>query len=69
MNIVTITASGLAGCGKSAILGEIEIALKAIGIEVRWVGGDAETRTRPGAGPTESCDTISISRASPGRDP
>lgn len=36
MNIVTITASGPVGCGKSAILGEIEIALQAIGISVSW---------------------------------
>ena len=32
--IVTVTVSGPVGCGKSAIAGEIEIALKAIGIPV-----------------------------------
>lgn len=36
MNTVTITASGPVGCGKSAILGEIEIALKAIGVQVEY---------------------------------
>jgi len=36
MREVTITASGPVGSGKSAILGEIEIALKAIGVEVRY---------------------------------
>lgn len=42
MNIVKITASGKVGCGKSAVLGEIEIALKAIGLKVEWVEGAAE---------------------------
>lgn len=31
---ITVTVSGPVGCGKSAIAGEIEIALKAIGIPV-----------------------------------
>lgn len=35
MSEVTVTISGPVGCGKSAIMGEIEIALKAIGIPVR----------------------------------
>lgn len=34
--IVTITVSGPVGCGKSAVCGEIEIALRAIGLEVRF---------------------------------
>jgi len=34
-NVVTVTVSAPTGSGKSAIYGEIEIALKAIGVEVR----------------------------------
>lgn len=33
---VTVTVSGPVGCGKSAICGEIEIALRAIGVPVSW---------------------------------
>ena len=33
-NIVAVTVSGPVGSGKSAVLGEIEIALKAIGLPV-----------------------------------
>ena len=33
---VTVTVSGPVGCGKSAIAGEIEIALKAIGVPVSY---------------------------------
>lgn len=33
---VTITVSGPVGSGKSAICGEIEIAMKAIGVPVTW---------------------------------
>jgi deoxyadenosine/deoxycytidine kinase len=33
---ITVTVSGPVGCGKSAIAGEIEIALKAIGVPVRY---------------------------------
>lgn len=36
MSEITIIAKGPVGCGKSAVLGEIEIALKAIGVPVRW---------------------------------
>lgn len=43
-NVVRVTVSGLTGSGKSAIAGEIEIALKALGVSVRWVNGDDETR-------------------------
>lgn len=32
---ITVTISGPTGCGKSAIAGEIEIALRAIGVPVR----------------------------------
>lgn len=39
--IVTVTASGPVGCGKSAVLGEIEIALKAIGVPVRYADPSA----------------------------
>ena len=36
MRQVTVTVSGPVGCGKSAICGEIEIALRAIGVPVTW---------------------------------
>jgi len=36
MSEVTITVSGRVGSGKSAILGEIEILMKALGIPVRY---------------------------------
>ena len=36
MSEVTITVSGRVGSGKSALLGEIEIMLKAIGVPVRF---------------------------------
>ena len=35
-NVVTVTVSGPTGSGKSAICGEIEIALRAIGVPVTW---------------------------------
>lgn len=41
---VLVTVSGFTGCGKSAIAGEIEIAMKAIGVPVQWSNGDAEKR-------------------------
>ncbi|HHF9975413.1 TPA: ead/Ea22-like family protein [Escherichia coli] len=41
---VLVTVSGFTGCGKSAIAGEIEIAMKAIGVSVIWSNGDAEKR-------------------------
>lgn len=41
---VLVTVAGFTGCGKSAIAGEIEIALKAIGVPVMWVNGDAAKR-------------------------
>jgi adenylylsulfate kinase-like enzyme len=41
---VTVSVSGLTGSGKSAICGEIEIALKAIGLVVHWPDGDEEKR-------------------------
>lgn len=34
-NQVHVTVSGLTGVGKSAVMGEIEIALKAIGLTVK----------------------------------
>lgn len=37
MNVVTVTVSGPCGCGKSAILGEIEVAMKALGVPVRYL--------------------------------
>ena len=40
---VLVVVSGFTGCGKSAIAGEIEIAMKAIGVPVRWTNGDAES--------------------------
>ncbi|WP_079908092.1 ead/Ea22-like family protein [Salmonella enterica] len=39
---VLVTVAGFTGCGKSAIVGEIEIAMKAIGVPVQWTNGDAE---------------------------
>ncbi|EMV7962972.1 ead/Ea22-like family protein [Escherichia coli] len=39
-----VVVSGFTGCGKSAIAGEIEIAMKAIGVPVQWTNGDAEKR-------------------------
>ncbi len=41
---VIVVVSGFTGCGKSAIAGEIEIAMKAIGVPVQWTNGDAEKR-------------------------
>lgn len=41
-NTVTVTVSGPVGCGKSAIAGEIEIAMKAIGIPVQWRDSQSE---------------------------
>ena len=34
---ILVIVSGPVGCGKSAIAGEIEIALRAIGVPVRFV--------------------------------
>ena len=41
---VLVVVSGFTGCGKSAIAGEIELAMKAIGVPVQWTNGDAEKR-------------------------
>ncbi|MCH1870451.1 ead/Ea22-like family protein [Escherichia coli] len=41
---VLVVVSGFTGCGKSAIAGEIEIAMQAIGVPVQWTNGDAEKR-------------------------
>ncbi|HFI7521254.1 TPA: ead/Ea22-like family protein [Escherichia coli] len=41
---VLVVVSGFTGCGKSAIAGEIEIAMKAIGVPVQWTNGDEEKR-------------------------
>ena len=41
---VLVVVSGFTGCGKSAIAGEIEIAMKAIGVPVKWTNDDAEKR-------------------------
>lgn len=38
---VKIIVSGPVGCGKSALLGEIEILMKALGIPVRYENPDA----------------------------
>ncbi len=37
ISTVTVTVSGPTGSGKSAVMGEIEIALKALGITVEHV--------------------------------
>ena len=42
MGEVLVTVSGLTGTGKSAIAGEIEIALKAIGVTVVWEDSQSE---------------------------
>lgn len=42
--IVNVTVSAPVGSGKSAIAGEIEIAMRAIGVPVTWRDGDAEKR-------------------------
>lgn len=36
MTEITVSISGPVGCGKSAIAGEIEIALRAVGVPVRF---------------------------------
>lgn len=36
MSEIIVTVSGPVGCGKSAIAGEIEIALRAVGVPVRF---------------------------------
>lgn len=41
---VLVTVAGFTGCGKSAIAGEIEIVMKAIGVPVTWANGDSEKR-------------------------
>ncbi len=41
---VLVTVAGFTGCGKSAIAGEIEIAMKAIGLPVTWANGNSEKR-------------------------
>lgn len=42
MSEVLVIVSGLTGSGKSAIAGEIEIALKAIGVPVVWEDSQSE---------------------------
>ena len=42
--VVLVTVAGFTGCGKSAVAGEIEIAMKAIGVPVTWANGDSEKR-------------------------
>lgn len=39
---VYVDVSGFTGTGKSAVAGEIEIAMRAIGLQVEWVDGQAE---------------------------
>jgi hypothetical protein len=41
---VHVQVSGLTGSGKSAVAGEIEIALRAIGLDVEWVDSESEKR-------------------------
>ncbi len=48
-NQVTVTVSGLTGSGKSAIMSEIIVALRAVGIEVHPdIGWTYEMRVRTG---------------------
>lgn len=51
MTEIIVTVSGPVGCGKSAIAGEIEIALKAIGVPVRFADekGEREEKNMTGA--------------------
>ena len=42
--IVEVNVCGPVGSGKSAICGEIEIALRAIGVTVSWPDGESEKR-------------------------
>lgn len=46
--MVTVTVSGPVGCGKSAIAGEIEIALRAIGVPVRFADPEAAQAEKNG---------------------
>ena len=41
---VYVRVSGLTGSGKSAVAGEIEIAMRAIGLDVEWVDSKSEKR-------------------------
>lgn len=41
---VYVHVSGLTGSGKSAVAGEIEIAMRAIGLDVKWVNIESEKR-------------------------
>ena len=41
---VHVQVSGLSGSGKSAVAGEIEIALRTIGLDVEWVDSESEKR-------------------------
>jgi hypothetical protein len=43
-HVVTVTASGPCGSGKSAVLGEIEIAMRALGVPVRYLD-DADAQS------------------------
>jgi len=43
---VKIIADGPVGSGKSALLGEIEIALKAIGVPVVWFNQESARREK-----------------------
>lgn len=45
MSKITVIVTGETGSGKSAIAGEIEIALKAIGVPVAWQDADRENWT------------------------
>lgn len=51
MATITVIVSGPVGCGKSAICGEIEIALKAIGVPVMWddIAGARQEKHMTGA--------------------
>jgi hypothetical protein len=42
--VVYVEVSGLTGTGKSAVAGEIEVAMLALGLEVQWTEGDSEMR-------------------------
>jgi hypothetical protein len=45
VNEVRVAVTGPAGSGKSAVCGEIEIAMRAIGLDVEWDDGGEKNMT------------------------
>lgn len=63
INEVTITASGPVGCAKSALLGEIEIMLKAMGVPVRYAN-EAEAQAEKNGTHADWTSSIEMYRPS-----